>query len=206
MTELIVALDAPGTYPSVRDLAYALKDEAGISWIKIGPQSLAQCFLPMSKTVTARFKIFLDLKLADTQRTVVEATKLFAEAGITALSTFTDEATEAATRAAEGSSLRVWRVYELTDSTKDAQWVGFVGNGIIAPAASIQFSKKKKYLDYISPGCRLADNYNDGHNESSIYNPAFAKKVGVTHAVVGRPIYNAPDPVVTARAYLEALR
>lgn len=140
MTELIVALDGPNP----RSLAHMLHVEAGVRWFKLGPQILSSSqfhellYLPRSD------KIFFDLKLVDTADTCLETAKRFADAGVAAVSTFSNRATEAVMRGAEGSSLKVWRVVRLTDSPGIAgvelmnrQGTLVLGHGVICPVQDL---------------------------------------------------------------------
>ena len=204
MTELIVALDGPGKYTSIRDLAYALKDEAGIEWIKVGPQSLSHRFLPMSNRVSARFKIFLDLKLADTRDTVRKAVRRFEHAGIAAVSTFTHDATIAAMEVR--GALQVWQIGRLSEST--AAWNAdrsCISTGIICPGEDACSWKAHWHeeLTVVVPGVRLHDTDEfHGHHLGCKCEDI----VGIAdYAVVGRPIWSAAAPVSVALEYKRAL-
>lgn len=217
MTELIVALDGPSNAGAIRDLAYRLKDEAGVRWIKVGPLSRALGFHALSRPSAGRFNIFYDEKLADHGPYVcTEFVKRLASLGVAAVSTSTDAATEAALRGAEGMLLRVWRhvapthrdipYYRAVDLIERAVRQGahgvICGAWFISAIPSDEFPAALGSLDIISPGIRIGD---DGDDHVKTTMPSLCNFLGVTHAVVGRPIYNASDPVAAAKRYMEAL-
>ncbi len=207
MTKLIVAMDGCKKHSHIRDLAYDLKDNAGIEWMKIGPLSFANYFLPFNRVSSERFKTFLDLKLADTAITTTEAVKRFADMGIASISTFTDEATEAAVKGAEGTPLKIWRVLCLNDNPKPAtEPIATLGaHGMIMPGVSaLSLGKfyRDRGLDVITPGIRINP---EGEGIPWLTNPKHCNKLSITHAVVGEPIWGADDPVAATRLFMEEL-
>lgn len=196
MTELIVALDGPGAY----DLMQKLREEAGVKWFKIGPQAITYYYWAKLIWQHDECRLFLDLKLADTRDTVTETIKRLANVGIDAVSTFTDEATRAALDA--GTGVYVWQIINLTDSVKLPP-ERKITNGAICPGHFIEACKKEGYVDIVVPGVRFADEEPNGHMRT--VNPVRCRELGATHVVVGRPIWNSPDPVLAARRYAEAL-
>lgn len=191
MTELIVALDGPRPYLLARQLAA----EAGVRLVKIGPQALLdQNWQDILKI--ADLSLFLDLKLADTADTCREAAKRFADAGVAAISTFTDRATEAAIRGAEGSPLRVWRILRLTDGNDPVPRQLRIGDGIICSVGDLHAEvTMSSDIDKVCPGIRLAE-CADNHRQPATPQDAIA--AGATHIVVGRPIWQAAEPVAAA--------
>lgn len=147
--------------------------------------------------------MFLDLKLADTADTVREAVRRFADAGIAVVSTFTRRATEVAVRAAEGTPLRIWTMGQLTD------WEGLPpmplcgAQGVIGPLDFIRRYPDHR-IDRIVPGVRLSEDSGNGHRHVST--PQECAAAGATHIVVGRPIWQADDPVAAYRQYAAAFR
>lgn len=216
MTELIVALDGPNPASMMQ-----LLSKNGVSWVKIGPQSIiysAASLIDLAVNIRTimraldmagdglDFNLFLDLKLADTKDTVREAVKRFAASGVAAVSTFTEEATEAAVEGAEGSPLKVWQVARLTDQPRPIvkSVPKIVGHGIICPVDSLHYYKQFNFLDRITPGVRLLGH--EGHGHINPASPHMAKGMGATHAVVGRPIWSAEDPIEVLKLYQEALK
>lgn len=199
MTELIVALDGPRPY----DLARQLYDKAGITWFKIGPLGFLETknigwLFQAAREI--RVKIFLDFKMADTWDTCREITQRFGEAGIAAISTFTDRATEAALQIAEGTPLRVWRVMWLSDQCRPVATEYIMSHGIICPVSAIG---RYTAVDTICPGIRRPRDDCGGH--ACIATPRAAVLAGAAYAVVGRPIWAAVDPLKEARAFMSAL-
>lgn len=216
MTELIVALDSPNP----AGLASDLVRETPVRWFKIGPQGMTD---PDWRLITdsrhdGSVKVFLDLKLADTYVTVMEALRRFAGAGIAAVSTYTTGATAAALEGARGTPLKVWRVVCLTDGPpRPAEAVRATSlahrdgaHGIVCPPQLvIGMPYRLDAWDIVCPAIRLA-----GYSLTLIHKfdhhayraASECVDLGISHAVVGRPIWQAPDPVAVARDYLEALR
>lgn len=148
-------------------------------------------------------KIFLDLKLADIADTVREAVKRFADAGIAAVSTYTEKATEAAAEAACGTGLKVWQVIRLTDGSDDLRGVRqLAADGVICPA-SMSSIYAGAGISIVVPGVRFFYRTDEGHVCTA--HPAALARIGATHAVVGRPIWQAADPVAAAREFIAAL-
>lgn len=228
MTELIVALDGPEPFKLMIDLHAA----AAVRSFKVGPLTLLSPGAMLSiEAVLAKHRkemalsVFYDAKLADHGPYVCEElAKRLGEKGYAALSTSTDEATEAAVRGAEGSPLRVWRhvaptsqnysTYQVVPGVRSAIDQG--AHGVICSAVHVssirEFTATIRSdwpeIDVVCPGVRFAeeggDALSDGHFQ--VFTPEYCIKRGVTHAVVGRPIWRSSDPVAAARRYQEALR
>ena len=201
MTELIVALDGPNTY-RFRTL---LHSQADVQWFKLGPQAIADpnwSSLLRSK----EGKTFLDLKLADTEDTVKESIKRFADIGIAAVSVFTDQATYAATSFKH--DIKIWRLLHLTDDVRyfnpGYEYLGPVA-GVILPSRAIKwYGEAIHNYEIISPGIRFQDDAKNGHVYTT--SPYQCKFIGINYAVVGRPIWQAKDPISEAKKYIEALK
>lgn len=205
MTELIVALD--GFDPL--GLMNRLRKQTGARWFKIGPQAMVygswSSFM-CERRADPEIRIFLDLKLCDTKSTVREAVKRFAEAGIAAVSTFTDEATEAALDAAP-ATMCVWQVEILTDAKRG--WLDAarrkIANGVICPGWAVQQCRDAGYVDIVVPGIRLGLDDIQGDDAWTI-DPRSCPRMGVTHAIVGRPIWAAPYQIAAYHRYRDALQ
>lgn len=204
MTELIVALD--GHQPAT--LLRQIHKYTDVRWFKVGPQTLASRVWPEIMRAGFCCRIFMDLKLADTSDTVREAVRRFACAGVAAVSTYTEAATEAALDAAVGFDLKVWRVAALTEKI----WHTFpikpldVADGLISPLHHTSFLRERyPGKPLICPGIRISENDNFGcHTGRSTV--AMAARAGVDFIVVGRPIYQSQDPVGVVNAIRCGLR
>lgn len=194
MTELIVALDGPLPL----DLLSRLHDEAGVRWFKIGPQRLFTGII--EGALKRNVKIFLDLKLADTADTVRETVRHAGEAGIAAISVTGDRQTAAALETC-GDIVKVWRVAYLTDemSPMMAPSIKVVPHGIICPVYAAHVCGAVYKCDIISPGIRNGGNQ---HGHLAPRTMDAARKEGVTYAVIGRPIWQAEDPVAAAKQFI----
>lgn len=203
MTELIVALDSPSNQYA---LACDLIEHANVHWFKVGPQLTCsydwQEFTHSAKGFPNEIKIFLDLKLADTADTVREAVRRFADAGISAVSTSTYEATSAAMEATfHYGDLQVWQLMRLTEDT--SSWIPgqiCTGHGVICPGDDLDSWKDEIT---IVPGVRL-NNLDDfhGHHLACLCEDI----AGIADfAVVGRPIWSAANPIAAAKLYKAAL-
>jgi orotidine-5'-phosphate decarboxylase len=199
MTEIIIALDGPWPAP------IAGYREAGVRWVKIGPQNIAQHWKPIASSMS----VFLDLKLADTGDTIDAAVKRFADLGVASISTYTPAATEAALRAVEGTPLQVWQVYRLTDA---ADWSDVLlpggAHGIICSVRdAMAFARRDPVT--VCPGIRrdvysaLPSEFSHGHKH--VATPRKAVEAGVDFIVVGRPIWETADPAAAARVFIEEL-
>lgn len=221
LTELIVALDGPEPLRLLLDIR-----GIGVSWFKVGPLTLTdpisvhsiEALLPFYESLGLR--MFYDAKLADHGPFVCgELAKRLGEKGYAALSTSTDEATEAAVRAAEGSPLRVWRhVAPTSQETHHHAIMNRIGraidqgvHGVICGAWHLKDIDLRSEalgvasLDIVCPAVRMeCMEHSDGHFVTSP--PEACIKRGVTHAVVGRPIWKSSESELTAKRYLEALR
>jgi orotidine-5'-phosphate decarboxylase len=203
MTELIVALD--GTTPAM--LRDRLFEGAGVKWFKVGPQAMTYWSWPGMMTFGRRYpeaKIFLDLKLADTRDTIREAVKRFADAGVAAVSTFTEEATMAACAATRDTPLKVWQVLVLSDDINaDVNALPYpLADGAIVSGQCAR-NLECRDRDKVVPGVRFFHRKSDGHINT--YHPGDLRDIGATHAVVGRPIWQASDPIAAAREFTQAL-
>ena len=205
MTELIVALDNPSYASGLEYLAWDLKYLAGIEWIKIGPQNI----LNFPHTLLGHFKIFLDAKLADTKDTVKETAHRWADMGITSISTFTEEATEAAIIGAGTSNLRVWQIYKLTDiqsyTNTGSGSIHEKAHAIISPG---WYAKQLKiiypYKPLVSPAIRMGDDA-DQNGHLAFVDAQDCKGLGIDYAVVGRPIWQSKFPAKAALKFKKAL-
>lgn len=196
MTELIVALDGPKPLP----LLYSLQS-LGINWFKVGPATLLEFPNVLHYTAVSGAKIFLDLKLADTTDTCKNVIDHATDLGVTAISTYTDEASEACMRATN-DQIQIWRVLQLTSAPSGyLNYPSVQTHGIIAPISYLACMPCYEYR--ICPGVRFV--HENKHNHFYTTTPDKAAYYGASHIVVGRPIWMALDPLKSAKDYLNAL-
>ncbi len=203
MTELAVALDGPWPLALLREL----RVKADVTWFKIGPMALASLDWPWLVDAAHYTSIFLDLKLIDTSDTVWESVKRFADAGIAAVSTCGLGATEVALKAADGR-IKIWQWVWPSDkdppTENDDRPIVPVGlHGVVVPG--YMAGGFWRGMDVVVPGVRWGDVAGSGGHLLPI-DPRKCREIGATHAVVGRPIWGAPFPIASAKAFIEALR
>ena len=202
MPKLIVALDNEDAF----DLAEDISEELPDVWFKIGPQLLCDPnWNDIMRWGLPDFNIFLDIKLIDTKDTVTEAVKRFADAGISAVSTIGHRVTETAVTAAINTPLKIWQLLRLSDNDEDnPSPICAFADGVICPANCLRYAERYKGRDIIVPGVRFTEE--SANNHLSIITPtALSQMSFVTHAVVGRPIYNSDDPLTTVKKFHTAL-
>jgi orotidine-5'-phosphate decarboxylase len=204
MPELIVALDGPDPL----DLAVRLRRESAVRWFKISEltlfrETLARFYHFANAAGDARF--FLDFKLAHPRFTCAEIARRVADCPhVAALSCATPAATEAAVGAAAGSALRIWQVVGLTDNGQGQLVHRMPGaHGVICPGYHAPLYNEAG-IDVVTPGVRIPPFPADSHKWVTA--PQQCHEQGITHAVVGRPIWQAGNPVAAARSFLAALR
>lgn len=202
MTQLIIALD--GVNPA-HDYA-CLYEIPGVTWFKVGPQTLLRN-PNIIQNISRRFsKIFLDLKLVDTPDTCISILRRAEDLGISAISTYTDRVST--TCMTYKKDIKIWRVCSLTSELHNASLPQVSTNGIICPVCEIsKFNVSfTPFIDIVCPGIRMTGAYSDNHLSWNVATPQAAKDARATHIVVGRPIWNAIDPVAATIEFLNVLK
>jgi orotidine-5'-phosphate decarboxylase len=231
---LIVALDVD-TLDEALQIVDTLGDDVG--FYKVGLQLfMAGGLSSVRRLVDAGKKVFLDLKIDDTPRTVQEAVRVSAIDGV---EFFTLQGNAATVRAAVGGRgqrsspkflqvtfLSSWDSSDLLDQQHfapgadkpaiDDQVVKRAGriidsgcDGVIASGTSVSRLRREfPGLLIVMPGIRPSGSSSDDHKRSMT--PFDAIRAGADYLVVGRPIRSAQDPKTTAhsiqREIDEALR
>ncbi|MDR3416064.1 MAG: orotidine-5'-phosphate decarboxylase [Nevskia sp.] len=224
---LIVALDFDSA-----DEAMKLVKELGdtVTFYKVGLQLFMGNGLDgiVRKLTDLRKKVFLDLKIDDTPRTVENAVR---NMGIDGVQFFTLQGNGATARAAKAgrgdnefpkflqvtylssydqSDIR--EVYHLDDSMpidlddwvvkRTEKIIGSGCDGVIASGSSVkrlrQYYPTAKDLLIVSPGIRPEGTSTDDHKRSMT--PKEAILAGSDYLVVGRPIRKAENPVEMAKS------
>lgn len=224
---LIVALDVPNLLDGM-----ALVDRIGdaVSFYKIGLGMLTGGGLALANDLkTERGKrVFLDMKLFDIGATVEAAVRGLAQYEFDFLTVHGDpQVVRAAKEGASGKPTQILAVTILTSLDRadlDANLIrpGDIrqitleraarafeagADGVIASpqeAAMIRALPQAKGKLIVAPGIRPAGAASG--DQKRIATPAQAVADGVDHIVVGRPIWQAPDPAAAARAILAELQ
>ena len=223
---LIVALDVPD---ALAGLALAEKLGDAVSFYKIGLGMLTGGGLGLANELKQEHgkRIFLDMKLFDIGATVENAVRGLAQFDLDFLTVHGDpNVVRAAKEGASGTDLKILAVTILTsldradlnaNLIKPGAMQGLVkerakralaagADGVIASpqeAAVIRALPEAKGRLIVTPGVRPTGS--DAGDQKRIATPAKAITNGADHIVVGRPIWQAPDPRQATQAILACL-
>lgn len=223
---LIVALDVPGALDGLK-LAQDLGD--AVSFYKIGLGMLTSGGLALANELKDEYgkKIFLDMKLFDIGNTVEAAVRGLSQFNLDFLTVHGDpHVVHAAQEGKGGKDLKILAVTILTsldradldascykpDDVQDlvleraANAMAAGADGVIASpqeAALIRALPEAKGKLIVTPGVRPAGA--DLGDQKRIATPANAIADGADHIVVGRPVYQAPNPRAAVQAILAEL-
>ena len=223
---LIVELDVPD---ALAGLALAEKLGDAVSFYKIGLGMLTGGGLGLANELKQEHgkRIFLDMKLFDIGATVENAVRGLAQFDLDFLTVHGDpNVVRAAKEGASGKDLKILAVTILTsldradldanlikpgamqdlvtERAKRALAAG--ADGVIASpqeAAVIRALPEAKGRLIVTPGVRPTGS--DAGDQKRIATPAKAITNGADHIVVGRPIWQAPDPRQATQAILACL-
>ena len=223
---LIVALDVPD---ALAGLALAEKLGDAVSFYKIGLGMLTGGGLGLANELKQEHgkRIFLDMKLFDIDATVENAVRGLAQFDLDFLTVHGDpNVVRAAKEGALGKDLKILAVTILTsldradldanlikhgamqdlvtERAKRALAAG--ADGVIASpqeAAVIRTLPEAKGRLIITPGVRPTGS--NAGDQKRIATPAKAITNGADHIVVGRPIWQAPDPRQATQTILACL-
>jgi orotidine-5'-phosphate decarboxylase len=224
---LITALDVPDALSGLK-LAEQLGD--AVSFYKIGLGMLTGGGLALANELKQEHgkRIFLDMKLFDIGATVENAVRGLAQFDLDFLTVHGDPyVVRAANEGASGKDLKILAVTILTsldrndldgalikpgdirDLVQERAGNAFEAgaDGVIASpqeAALIRALPEAEGRLIVTPGVRPAGA--DLGDQKRVTTPAQAIANGVDHIVVGRPIWQAPDPRAAAEAILQELR
>ena len=223
---LIVALDVPDALSGL-DLAQKLGD--AVSFYKIGLGMLTGGGLALANELKDERgkRIFLDLKLFDIPATIEAAVRGIARYDLDFLTVHGDpQVVRAAGEGRGGRSLKILAVTFLTSVDRSDLDAGLImpgtlrdlvvqrarnallagADGIIAApqeVAPIRALPEAAGKLIVTPGVRPAGS--ELGDQKRVATPAFAIAQGADHIVVGRPIWQAPDPRAAAEAILAEL-
>lgn len=224
---LIVALDVPNI---VQGLALAGRLGRAVSFYKIGLGMLTGGGFALANELKQEHgkRIFLDMKLFDIGATVEAAVRGIAQHDLDFLTVHGDpQVVRAAAEGKAGTGLKILAVTVLTSldrSDLDANLIkpGDIreitleraaraleagADGVIASpqeAAAIRALPQALGKLIVTPGVRPAGA--DLGDQKRVATPAQAIVDGVDHIVVGRPVWQAADPVAAARAIVAEMR
>lgn len=220
--ELILVLDAS----SPREVTATLgKLRDTVRWVKIGLEMYTACGPACVEEIAALgFQVFLDLKLHDIPNTVAGAVASAARLPIRLLTLHTSGGAEMMARAVEAQKksapeLRLLGVTVLTSlGAADLPAVGVAASpeeqvvrlARLAEAAGLgglvcsplELPRVRAAVGpamrLVTPGIRPRGAAPD--DQARVLTPAEAAAAGANFIVVGRPIFQAADPVAAARA------
>ncbi len=225
--ELILVLDAQSTQavvPTLRQL------QGTIRWVKVGLEMFTACGPDsVRKIADLGFSIFLDLKLHDIPNTVAKAVESVSKLPIQMLTIHTGGGREMMQWALKAQQqhapdLKLLGVTVLTStSTAGLNETGVPGSseeqvlrlgqlavdsglgGLVCSPLELAPLRTKlpPSISLVTPGIRLSDAPAD--DQTRVMTPQAAAQAGANYIVVGRPIFNAPDPVTAARSILAEL-
>jgi orotidine-5'-phosphate decarboxylase len=221
---LIAAIDAPS-----RDEAHQLIAKlAGVpAFVKLGLELFcAEGPRVVSDVVATGQRVMLDLKLHDIPETVGRAAARVAGLGAELLTIHASGGRAMMEAAVKGAgATKVLAVTILT--SMDAQDLTDVGfgkpveesvvqlarlaksagcAGVVASPKEIQLIRESVGHDFliVTPGIRPADSQTG--DQKRVMTPREARSAGADMIVVGRPLRDAPNPVVAARAVVAELQ
>ncbi|NCO87137.1 MAG: orotidine-5'-phosphate decarboxylase [Rhodobacterales bacterium] len=224
---LIVALDVADAHAGLH-LAQRLGDS--VSFYKIGLGMLTGGGLALARELKDEQgkRIFLDMKLFDIGATVEAAVRGLARFDLDFLTVHGDpHVVRAARTGAGGSEMKILAVTILTSLDRADLDAGMIeagdlpdivteraaralaagADGVIASpqeAALIRALPEAAGKLIVTPGVRPAGA--EPGDQKRVQTPAQAIAAGADHVVVGRPVWQAPDPRVAAQAILTELR
>lgn len=214
MTELIVALDDRLDSVRLWNMVENLRFKLNQRWFKVGRSSLLQrTSIDLIELLIKhhKCKIMLDLKMYDPCETIARDAKLaFQDLGVHMLTVY---ANQDMLRTASAQRVNDEQAVLAIGPTTDSEWGNMASIHPLAEAQGLVLSvpalcelnynpNNPKKL-FVTPGVRPASASRNGHLH--IGTPTEARLAGATHIVVGRPIYQAEDPVAVTRAILEEL-
>jgi orotidine-5'-phosphate decarboxylase len=223
---LIVAIDVPD---ALAGLQLAGRIGGAVSFYKIGLGMLTGGGLALANELKQDHgkRIFLDMKLFDIPATIENAVRGLAQYGLDFLTVHGDPSVVAAAKTGVGGSgLSILAVTFLTSADRgdlDAAMIregalpdlvveraarAFAAgaDGVIASpheAALIRALPEAEGKLIVTPGVRPEGSATN--DQKRIATPAEAIANGADHIVVGRPVWQAPDPEAAARSIIETL-
>lgn len=220
---LIVALDVPNILQGL-DLAARLGDTVG--FYKIGLGMLTGGGFALANALKAEHgkRIFLDLKLFDIGATIEAAVRGISQYDLDFLTVHGDPHVVAAAAQGRGASgLKILAVTVLTSLSRADLDAGLMAPGDLAEIATLRARRaleagadgviaspqeaaliralpQARGKLIVTPGVRPTGA--PSGDQKRVATPAEAIAAGADHIVVGRPVWQSPDPQAAARAIL----
>ncbi|MHB1169125.1 MAG: orotidine-5'-phosphate decarboxylase [Longimicrobiales bacterium] len=228
MADLIVALDLP-TSEDALGLVDRLGDTVG--WYKVGSPLFTRTGPALLAALRERGKrIFLDLKFHDIPSTVANAVDSAKAHGVDLLTVHATGGTdmlEAAVEAAGNPGPRILAVTILTSFTPagvEEVWnrellsvrdeVSRLGDlaaaagvhGVVCSPLEAELMRRRRGAGFlvVTPGIRPANS--EAGDQARIATPEAAARAGADYLVVGRPIWQATDPVSVAQGIVQSIK
>lgn len=217
---IIVALDFPDQH-STLNLVDQL--DPALCRLKVGKELFTRCGPDLVRQLVAKnFDVFLDLKFHDIPNTVARACAAAAELGVWMLNVHAlggPAMLAAARQAVTGKEAPLLIAVTLLTSS-GAEELAALGiaqsplamvqrlaglaaqaglDGVVCSAQEASALQQQQGADFIlvTPGIRLADAATD--DQRRVMTPARALAQGAHYLVIGRPVTQAADPVLTLR-------
>ena len=214
--KLIVALDSKETFQS-KILVSSLENK--VSFFKIGLRTFVINGFNLVEEIKQKGKkVFLDLKLYDIKSTIEETVARISEHKIDFLTVNGDPSiVEAALNGRKDEKMKILAVTFLTNQNRNDLDLSLIKDGnlselvaerannafmagadgiICSPLEANLIRSNKQFSDKIivTPGVRL--NYSINEDQKRVSTPSEALKAGADYIVVGRPIWNAKNPIL----------
>lgn len=221
---LIVALDVPNALMGLK-LAETLGAQVGFYKIGLGMLTGGGLALANELKQDHGKRIFLDMKLFDIGATIEAAVRGLAQFDLDFLTVHGDpHVVEAAKQGASGSDMKILAVTILTSLERADLDAGLIRAGDLhqitveraarafdAGADGIICSPREAQAIRALPGSRLIVTPGvrpagaDLGDQKRVETPADAIAAGADHIVVGRPVWQAPDPRAAVAAILDQM-
>lgn len=229
---VIVALDQP-TLEEAMDLVDRLQDR--VRYFKVGYRLFFKYGREILDEIEKRGgEIFLDLKLYDIPSVVGEACANIASHEAVFLTTvhasggseMIAEAMKGVARGRKENPPKVVAVTALTSfSSRDlpelgvnanvGEWAARLADAALSAGADGLVSSAREVADFrniygdtpflVTPGIRLENIRIAGDDQERVVTPGEALRQGASMLVMGRPIYQAPDPIAVLEVIAESI-
>jgi len=227
--ELCLALDLPTMDQNIQ-LLKSLKQYN--IWIKIGFRAYirdGKALIETIQKINPKFKIFLDLKLYDIPNTMADASEeiaklnidmfnIHASAGIKAMNIVMDRLKPlkkrplvlAVTALTSFDNASFKKIYNDTISNKALEFAKDTYNagldGVVCSVYESELIKNATHNNFLTLTPAIRPKGFESGDQQRIATPSVAKNALVDFIVVGRPIYNALDPIKVIEAILKELK